>query len=128
MSGGKESDRFKQKISQYDAALDQEEDGGVSVDTPMDNDDDEAARVQYLALKPEDSGEVTGAPVHPWPTPSQSGSAMSTSAITSRLDGISLDGSDTATAVGSPTDASFAPTQTSNRYVWLGSTVHSADG
>ena len=127
LSGGKEHDRFQQKISQYDAALDQEEDGGVSVDNPMDNDDNEAARVQYLVLQPEDSNEATSPPVTPWPSLSQSSNAASTSAITSGLDGISLAGSETTTVVGAPTDASFTPTPSSRQYGRLNSAASSED-
>lgn len=89
--GGKEHDRFRQKISHYNAGLDQEEEGGVSVENPMDDENDEAPKVQFQALKPEVA---------------QNEDATTVPSITSGLDEMSLAGSDSDTIIGDePTNA-----------------------
>jgi hypothetical protein len=83
-------------MSQYNAGFDEEEDGGVLVDgdhveNPMDDDNDEAPKVQYQALEPVKAPDQS---YDPWPTPSQHEGATTVSSIASGLNGMSLDKSE----------------------------------
>ena len=102
LKGGAVYERFLQKIAKFDAAQDFEEEGGVGLDDMMDGDDHDARRVEYEAIKPEDTGEDQV--VHPGPyppLPSQKGSVASD--LTSTLRRLSTGGSasGSGTVVGS---------------------------
>jgi hypothetical protein len=51
-------DRFRQKTSKFDAAIDYEEEGGIPLDDPL-GDDREIEAVEFEAIKPDTSSDVT---------------------------------------------------------------------
>ncbi|KAF2126792.1 hypothetical protein P153DRAFT_321511, partial [Dothidotthia symphoricarpi CBS 119687] len=105
-------DRFKQKTAQYDAAQDDEEDGGINLDDDPLMADEEIGEVRYEALKPETPPETPTTPQYmgPYPPlPSQVGKTSGTySDITATMSGMSLNGgSESTTVVGSPVASPF---------------------
>jgi hypothetical protein len=71
-------DRFKQKVSKYEATIDTEEEGGISLDDHLGNEDDAIDNVEFKAIKPE-APPVPPANAVPYPPlPSQSSDIAST--------------------------------------------------
>jgi hypothetical protein len=94
LKGGPNYDRFMQKISKFDATVDDEDEGGVNL---MDDDQD-IKEVEYAAIKPKATNEPKGlydnVNCTPYPSlPSQSKSnAVGVSDLASKLDGVSING------------------------------------
>ncbi|KAF1967896.1 hypothetical protein BU23DRAFT_583634 [Bimuria novae-zelandiae CBS 107.79] len=104
LSDGGYKDRFMQKLSQFDAALDEEEEGGIGLENPLEEEEDEAQKIAFKALQPEEPEETPVPPTVLWPTlPRDRNTSGST--ITSSLSGKTLGGSETETAAGSQTKA-----------------------
>lgn len=119
-------DRFKQKTAQYDAAQDDEEEGGINLSDDPIMADEEIEEVQYKALRPDTPSETPTLPPFtgkypPLPSQMQStGSAYSD--VAASLSGMSLSGeSETSTLIGSPVASSFPESSLRN-----GSTVSSS--
>jgi hypothetical protein len=71
LKDGMAHDRFKQKTSKFEATIDDEE-GGVSLDDHLGNEDDEIDEVKFKALEP-DAAPLPPASTVPYPPlPSQS--------------------------------------------------------
>lgn len=125
LEGGAAYDRFMQKISKFDAAQDYEEEGGVGIDMPLDQDDDDEARdVEFAAIKPETAPEepvpYTG-PYPPLPSQSQARSVSGASDLSATMRKMSLGGnSESATAVGSRDGTSRTPTSSRQLNPWGG--------
>lgn len=112
LAGGDAHDRFMQKMSHFEATLDHEEEGGIGIDNPMDNENDAAAAVKHPAIQPE-FAEDQAPHAEAWPAPSaQAQSANGSSNITPGMSQLSLEDS----ASGTLAD-SGAPSQSSTRYV-----------
>ncbi|EDU42988.1 hypothetical protein PtrSN002B_002288 [Pyrenophora tritici-repentis] len=103
-------ERFRQKTSKYEAAVDYEEEGGIDLDDDPLDDDGEMDKVMFKAMKPNTPVDAppTSAFVGQYPPlPSQAAEFE----IASSLGGMSLDGddvSDTSTVIGSQTALSRA--------------------
>lgn len=85
LKGGRNYDRFMQKISKFDAAIDAEEDGGINL---IDQDDEGARNSDYPSITPEISEmiPVSLENMGPYPPlPSQAGSQTAPS-IDTELD------------------------------------------
>jgi hypothetical protein len=111
-------DRFKQKTSKFEAAVDFEEEGGIVLDEDPLGDDEEMEEVVFKAIKPDTLPDTplsltfSGVPYPPLPTQSRTVSGIEYN-VASALGGLSLNGftngstngdaeSDTDTVVGSP--------------------------
>lgn len=121
LAGGEAHTRFMQKISQYDASLDHEDEGGISIRNVLEDEHEEAKSVDHPVIQPESvRDEVLHSEL--WPAPSaQNRTAAQSSSIISGMGCMSLGGSDGNTAVGSGSHTmqdSAAPTQSSRRYVY----------
>jgi hypothetical protein len=78
LKDGAAHERFRQKTSKFEAAIDTEEEGGISLDDHLCNEDDEINEVKYKALEP-DAPPVVPAHAIPYPPlPSQSSDLAST--------------------------------------------------
>ncbi|KAF2452086.1 hypothetical protein P171DRAFT_479096 [Karstenula rhodostoma CBS 690.94] len=120
LAGGEAHNRFMQKISQYDASLDHEDEGGVGIENVLEHEDEDAKAVNHPAIQP-DSVQDDVPHTEPWPALSAQGKdATRSSTITSRMGRMSLGGSDADTVVSSGSHTmqdSAAPNQSSRRQV-----------
>ncbi|KAL5457996.1 hypothetical protein PMIN06_003569 [Paraphaeosphaeria minitans] len=94
LAGGEAHARFMQKTSQYNASLDQEEEGGVEVENVLEDDHEDARAVNHPAIQPECmQGDVPHA--EPWPALSAPDrTATRSSTVTSAMGRMSLGGTD----------------------------------
>ncbi|KAH7380369.1 hypothetical protein DE146DRAFT_625149 [Phaeosphaeria sp. MPI-PUGE-AT-0046c] len=106
--------RFYEKQAKYEAAMDYEEEGGITLEDEI-FDDEELEEVKYKAIKPEDTPLATPASTavaEPFPAlPAQRiGSSPGSLDVSSALGGMSLNsGSGTTTVVGSTIVSSPPP-------------------
>ncbi|KAJ4305810.1 hypothetical protein N0V90_001342 [Kalmusia sp. IMI 367209] len=125
LKGGPAFNRFMQKISKFDAALDYEEEGGVGLEDVLEEDEDEAKEVDFKAIEPEcpDVEEVPYVGHYP-PLPSQGKAVSGTTHLASDFCRMSLGGTESETIVGSTgdLDISAAPMLTSKQQAkpWTG--------
>jgi hypothetical protein len=101
LKGGPNLDRFMQKISEFDAAIDEDDEGGVSL---LDGGNNEALDFDYKAIEP----EVTETPIQnpaaygPYPPlPSSRNPNSAYGELSSRLGGVSLDDDNDSVAMAS---------------------------
>jgi hypothetical protein len=108
LKGGEAWERFQQKTAKYEATIDHEEEGGVSLgDDPL-GEDYEVEDVKFEALKPDEPADSPMfAEPYP-PLPAGSKTASDTGSVNSAFGGLSLvSNSQASTAVGSPVSATF---------------------
>jgi hypothetical protein len=121
LKGSEAYERFKQKTSKFDAAVDFEEEGGVELEDPL-GDDEEMAEVVFKAIPPDASSAVPqapsydGVPFPPLPVPPKIAGGIEYE-VASSFGGLSLHGStngdgefDVDTVVGSPVASPIATT------------------
>lgn len=115
LKGGKEYERFLAKQAKFEAALDYEEEGGVTLEEEI-FDDEELEEVEFKAMKPStppDTPISPAAEAFPPLATHRTGSSAGGFDIATSLGGMSLDNdSKTTTVVGSPT---FSPPPSSFR-------------
>ncbi|KAF2470105.1 uncharacterized protein BDR25DRAFT_262767 [Lindgomyces ingoldianus] len=121
LKGGPEYDRFLQKISKHNAAVDDEDSGGVSLGL-MDEEAEELHDVEFQAIKPDipaESINLADKIPKPWPLlPSQAKSVDADSGLLSPFSKLSVDGDDDSTAVASTADESYVSATSRQFKVW----------
>ena len=123
-------DRFRQKTSKYEAAVDYEEEGGVNLGGDPLEDDGNMSEVVFKAIKPDTPTDAPPTSTffgqYP-PLPSQSRFANGVDyEIVSSLGGMSLNGdgkSDVSTVVGSHAATTFRPESGRSAYSQANSSV-----
>jgi hypothetical protein len=122
LKGSEAYERFKQKTSKFDAAVDFEEEGGVELEDPL-GDDEEMDEVVFKAIPPDASSAVPqapsydGVPFPPLPAHLKTAGGIEYE-VASSFGGLSLvngstngdDESDTSTVIGFPVASPIATT------------------
>lgn len=113
LKGGANFQRLMAKIARFDAAVDEEDQGGISL---LDAMDDQASNIDYDAIKPEVSQTSMKSPraVDPYPPlPSKAGGKTgddTDSKLASQFKGVSLRGGPESVAASSTIDGRSAST------------------
>lgn len=126
-------DRFRQKTSKFEAAIDYEEEGGVSLSEDPLGEDQEVDAVEFKAITPDTHSETPRTLVFSGqfpPLPSQSTMRNIDSEVASTMNGMSLSGrddtgSDTSTVVASPVATRVSTHSMRSPSSRHGSSVHS---
>lgn len=119
LAHGDAHQRFLQKTSQYDAALDHEDGGGVNINNFLEREDEEANAVNHPAIQPEYLHKDVPQ-IGDWPDLARSRSVSKSTTLASDMDRMSLGSLESSTLVGSNShtmDGSAAPS--SKQYVQI---------